>query len=427
MKKILVLLPLLILYFVFSCKKEDAPNKYASFSASTVEVPASQDKYGLRISSNLTTWTLSVDDKSPWARITGDASRDSSATIYIEMDKNLDTLKRTATFTITFMLEKEETRTVKLVQLGEPKAIIVDIDTLFVPALGGVQIVPINSNLEWSAVASKPFVAIESDGLTKSMVKKDLKLNFAPNNALGFRLTQITVKQKDVSFESNFIAYQYGLATITTDSLALVDLYNATDGANWIKKWDLHQPLKKWYGVTVSAVKSGQRVTQLNLAVNNLVGTIPASISGLSFLEELALQDNKLSGDIPGSIGDLYSLRYLYLYNNKLTGAIPATLSAIPFIDRIRLGGNLLSSDIPEELGNLKYLKIFSVENNNITGTLPEKLGASTVLENIYVQGNKLRGTIPSSYTKNVKWKTWSAQLYICPQQTGFGFYNCPR
>lgn len=426
MKKILVILPLLILYFVCGCKKDDESSPYASFKASTVEVPASQTEYGIYIASNLTRWTLTKDDEATWVTIKGEPTRDTSATIYIEMEKNPSLVKRTATLTLSFELEKAETRTLKLIQLGENKAILIGIDTLYVPAEGGISIVKVNSNLEWLATSSLPFVTVESDGLTKTIVEKDLKLNFSQNSALGFRISKISVKEKDSDLESDFVAYQFGVGELETDSLALVDLYNATGGANWTKKWDLTKPVKTWNGVALRSTKRGVRVTQLNLAKNNLVGTIPASISDISFLEELALQENKLSGTIPTSIGGLYLLRYLYLHDNELTGVIPAELGDIPFLDRIHLGRNQLSGSIPKEIGDLTRLKIFGVESNNLTGTLPEKLGASASLEIIYVFDNKLSGNIPNTYMKNILWKTWNVKIYICPQKEGFGFYNCP-
>ncbi|MDZ7876198.1 MAG: hypothetical protein U5L45_00930, partial [Saprospiraceae bacterium] len=36
------------------------------------------------------------------------------------------------------------------------------------------------------------------------------------------------------------------------DSLALVDLYNSTNGANWTNKWNLAQPMTSWYGITLT-------------------------------------------------------------------------------------------------------------------------------------------------------------------------------
>ncbi len=35
----------------------------------------------------------------------------------------------------------------------------------------------------------------------------------------------------------------------TADSLALVALYNSTDGANWTDQWDLDQPVSTWDGI----------------------------------------------------------------------------------------------------------------------------------------------------------------------------------
>jgi len=46
-----------------------------------------------------------------------------------------------------------------------------------------------------------------------------------------------------------------------SDSLALVALYDSTDGANWTNTWDLNTTVDIWYGVTVS----GGRVTELLL------------------------------------------------------------------------------------------------------------------------------------------------------------------
>ncbi len=37
-------------------------------------------------------------------------------------------------------------------------------------------------------------------------------------------------------------------ACVENDSLALVALYNATDGANWTNTWNLNDPMSTWYG-----------------------------------------------------------------------------------------------------------------------------------------------------------------------------------
>ena len=71
----------------------------------------------------------------------------------------------------------------------------------------------------------------------------------------------------------------------TQDSLALVDLYNNTNGAAWAKhtNWLTTQPVSTWFGV----ILSGDRVVQINLPNNNLKGSLPVSIGNLNALQVL--------------------------------------------------------------------------------------------------------------------------------------------
>lgn len=81
------------------------------------------------------------------------------------------------------------------------------------------------------------------------------------------------------------------------DSLALVDLYNSTDGPHWINhvNWLTKQPVPYWNGVHVT----GNRVTEISLYGNKLSGTIPSSLGNLSKLQSLVLFSNQLTGSIP--------------------------------------------------------------------------------------------------------------------------------
>src|SRR3954462_9596910 len=88
----------------------------------------------------------------------------------------------------------------------------------------------------------------------------------------------------------------YAQAVNKQDSLALVDLYNSTDGANWSsnENW-LTGPVSTWYGVEVT----GTRVTGMFMLLNSLKGSIPSSIGNLTKLVNLGLEDNQLTGNIP--------------------------------------------------------------------------------------------------------------------------------
>lgn len=143
------------------------------------------------------------------------------------------------------------------------------------------------------------------------------------------------------------------------DSLALVDLYNSTNGAAWLRNdnW-LNGPVKSWFGIILNF--NDGRVYSIRLASNNLSGFIPASSGNFSDLADLSLYNNQLTGNIPPELGNLAYLSNLNLSNNQLTGNIPPELGNLlnlngdeMFLD---LSDNRLSGNIPAELGNISVL-----------------------------------------------------------------------
>src|SRR3954467_10406512 len=82
----------------------------------------------------------------------------------------------------------------------------------------------------------------------------------------------------------------YAQAINKQDSLALVDLYNSTNGPGWgsNENW-LTGPVSTWYGIEVT----GTRVTAIFMLLNSLKGSIPSSIGNLTNLVNLGLEDNQ--------------------------------------------------------------------------------------------------------------------------------------
>ncbi|MBQ4820656.1 immunoglobulin domain-containing protein [Aquimarina sp. MMG016] len=155
---------------------------------------------------------------------------------------------------------------------------------------------------------------------------------------------------------------------------ALVDLYNATNGLNWTNNnnWNTDTPVCSWYGVTVREGK----VVKLELANNNVSGTIPASIGNLTALEELHLFINQLSGTVPIEIGQLKELQILALSNNQLEGTIPVGIGQFLELQFLVLGGNRFSGTIPMAFENLQKLQYADFANNNLHGRIPPGLAA---------------------------------------------------
>ncbi|KAF6153426.1 hypothetical protein GIB67_003616 [Kingdonia uniflora] len=136
-------------------------------------------------------------------------------------------------------------------------------------------------------------------------------------------------------------------------------------------------------------------LVDLQLAINTLTGSIPASLGNLSDLTTLYLYDNQLSGSIPLEIGNLKSLVDLLLYTNTLTGSIPPSLGNLSDLTTLYLNENQLSGSIPPEIGNLKSLVDLELNNNILTGSIPASLGNLSNLTTLNLFENQLFGFIP--------------------------------
>ena len=183
---------------------------------------------------------------------------------------------------------------------------------------------------------------------------------------------------------------------VAADRAALVALYEATNGPNWVDSegWLTDAPLGEWHGVKVDA---GGRVVRLKLYGEELTGTIPPELGNLTSLEWLTLRGN-LTGAIPPELGNLTSLQRLYLTNNELTGAIPPELGNLTSIESLFLGYNALTGAIPPELGNMSSLKWLDLPGNALTGPIPPELGNISGLYGLFLNDNTLTGSIPESF-----------------------------
>ncbi len=189
-----------------------------------------------------------------------------------------------------------------------------------------------------------------------------------------------------------------GAAEITTvenpERAALVALYEATDGPNWIDNtnWLTDAPLGEWYGVETDA--SG-RVARLSLPGNRLVGTIPPDLGNLTNLTSLSFWNNQLWGTIPRELGRLVFLRWLVLGVNDLSGEIPTELGALTRLETLQLRLNQLAGPIPVELGNLTELRELDLYRNRLSGPIPVELGNLIELRTLTLLVNELTGRIP--------------------------------
>ncbi|KAF5732071.1 Leucine-rich receptor-like protein kinase family protein putative isoform 1 [Tripterygium wilfordii] len=151
---------------------------------------------------------------------------------------------------------------------------------------------------------------------------------------------------------------------------------------------------------------------------NNLSGTIPDDIYGITSLQQLSLPVNSLSGHIDGVVS-LTNLTVLDLYSNNFDGLIPQDIGKLAELVSLQLHINNFSGSLPSSLSNCIRLRVLNLRvnqlggnlsdfdfskllqlttldlgNNLITGNLPSSLYSCKSLTAIRVAGNKLSGEI---------------------------------
>ena len=151
-----------------------------------------------------------------------------------------------------------------------------------------------------------------------------------------------------------------------------------------------------WAGI--GCTTSTGLVNDIELANNNLVGTIPTELGLLTELKVWAMERGGLRGTIPSQVGTLQQLTLLSLDVNSLTGTLPQELFTLRQLTELDLNNNQLSGSIDGLGGAFPNLEFLQLHNNDFSGTVPALLGTtSTNLTALTLQNTLLSGSMPTS------------------------------
>ena len=136
-------------------------------------------------------------------------------------------------------------------------------------------------------------------------------------------------------------------------------------GAGWAEPGYYGDPCDapRWHGLECAG---DSQVTGLTLTANDLEGTLPKLLGGLTALTEvISLSDNELYGQLPTQLGAFTALTGgVILAGNSFQGAVPTQLGRLSVLEKLlHLQSNRLSGGsagaatrVPTELGALTSL-----------------------------------------------------------------------
>ena len=113
-----------------------------------------------------------------------------------------------------------------------------------------------------------------------------------------------------------------------------------TDNAGWLGEYGTEC---SWVGIycdTPTGDTTKTHVTTLDMAVNNLTGSLPPHVGDFPYMDRINLGGNQLTGEIPIDIGGLTELRHLEIWSNALTGSIPSAIGFLSKLEFLALPSN---------------------------------------------------------------------------------------
>lgn len=214
-------------------------------------------------------------------------------------------------------------------------------------------------------------------------------------------------------------------------SLGLAALYSATGGASgqwnisngWTDEWPSDaSPCtgndgEPWFGVLCGSGELAQRVVELHLNNNGLVGDLEwSSLASVASLTNLSLASNELAGTIPADQAAVHlRLRAIDVSRCDFSGSLDA-LSALQALEVGVFAFNSFEG-LPEEALTCESLQVLDLRSNDLEGSVGavgalasistvllddnafthglDELVRATMLKHLSVSDNDLRGGIP--------------------------------
>ncbi|CAN8303486.1 unnamed protein product [Cochlearia groenlandica] len=236
-------------------------------------------------------------------------------------------------------------------------------------------------------------------GITKHLENLDLSFNSLEGSIPDDLLSQGSLVSVDLS-SNQFVGWipqsiSPSLVRLRLGSNRLIGPLPSSAFEPSINLTYLEMDNNRLSGHIPSELASCKSLTLLNLAMNDLTGSLPPSLGNLTALQVIRLQQNRLTGEIPDEIKQLSNLLILNISFNSLSGSIPPSLSQLKKLSVMNLQGNNLSGTIPNTIRNLEDLIELQLGHNRLSGRIPVMPSKLQITLNL--SDNMFQGSIPTS------------------------------
>lgn len=200
-----------------------------------------------------------------------------------------------------------------------------------------------------------------------------------------------TVHVRQFTYESKY--------TRKTDSLAMLAVYKALNGEEWMNPWNTKKPMTEWTGVTLEEVNGELRVVALSLNDFKLSGGLATEIGNLRELKSLKAGGMKTVTKCPNSLINLRKLETLDVnFSDGTEWFLPDDMSSmlslkvfkpaalkipmesfagfytLPALEELYLTTIYLLGELPAGISSLKNLKTLSLAGTSVYN-LPDDIG----------------------------------------------------
>lgn len=419
MKKLLTALAALAAAaFLFSCEKEKVIELSVSPVAVNFDVQGGSQSVTVSCNDN---WTASTT--ADWITLSPSAGEgNGSLGISVSANPLFDARESTVTVKAGTL-----TQTVKVGQLGLAPDMKVAPETIEASPAGESVTVSITANVDWQVSIPESITWITAD-VTSGSNDGTVNLTIAPNASLETRSAAVAINGAMNLSKSITVTQGKTTDPRQTDSLALVKIYELTDGATWkeSRRWDLSKPMNDWPGIKLN---DEGRVTELNLTNGTVTGKdweIPEVLAELTELTAFQAIGSRLTGQIPEFLYNMTKLTNIRLNTNpNLAGTLSTKLGQLTELTDLYINGTGISGPLPATIGNLKKLKNINIAQSKIGGAIPQELTGCTSLANFMAYDCQLSGEVPDFWDKfdNIG----IIQLYNNPGLTGSLPASCGR